>query len=46
MPFEEGIADIISISYGIRNVVERQEAFNEFARVLKKRWFVGNFRVY
>ncbi|MFA7084064.1 MAG: bifunctional demethylmenaquinone methyltransferase/2-methoxy-6-polyprenyl-1,4-benzoquinol methylase UbiE [Arcobacteraceae bacterium] len=36
MPFEEGIADIISISYGIRNVVERQKAFDEFARVLKK----------
>lgn len=36
MPFEESIADIISISYGIRNVVERQKAFNEFARVLKK----------
>ncbi|MDD2639393.1 MAG: bifunctional demethylmenaquinone methyltransferase/2-methoxy-6-polyprenyl-1,4-benzoquinol methylase UbiE [Sulfurimonadaceae bacterium] len=36
MPFEEGVADIISISYGIRNVVERQKAFDEFARVLKK----------
>lgn len=36
MPFEESIADIISISYGIRNVVERQKAFDEFARVLKK----------
>ncbi|WP_419770474.1 MAG: bifunctional demethylmenaquinone methyltransferase/2-methoxy-6-polyprenyl-1,4-benzoquinol methylase UbiE [Candidatus Marinarcus sp.] len=36
MPFEENSADIISISYGIRNVVERQKAFDEFARVLKK----------
>jgi demethylmenaquinone methyltransferase/2-methoxy-6-polyprenyl-1,4-benzoquinol methylase len=36
MPFEDGVADIISISYGIRNVVERQKAFDEFARVLKK----------
>lgn len=36
MPLEDSSADIISISYGIRNVVERQEAFNEFARVLKK----------
>jgi len=36
MPFENDIADIISISYGIRNVVKRQEAFHEFARVLKK----------
>lgn len=36
MPLEESTADIISISYGIRNVVQRQEAFHEFARVLKK----------
>ena len=36
MPFDDNSADIISISYGIRNVVKRQEAFNEFARILKK----------
>ncbi|MFY9087965.1 bifunctional demethylmenaquinone methyltransferase/2-methoxy-6-polyprenyl-1,4-benzoquinol methylase UbiE [Arcobacter aquimarinus] len=36
MPFESESTDIISISYGIRNVVQRQEAFYEFARVLKK----------
>lgn len=36
MPLENESADIISISYGIRNVVARQEAFDEFARVLKK----------
>ena len=36
MPLESESADIISISYGIRNVVQRQEAFHEFARVLKK----------
>ncbi|BAK72441.1 MAG: bifunctional demethylmenaquinone methyltransferase/2-methoxy-6-polyprenyl-1,4-benzoquinol methylase UbiE [Arcobacter sp.] len=36
MPLESESADIVSISYGIRNVVERQEAFHEFARVLKK----------
>jgi demethylmenaquinone methyltransferase/2-methoxy-6-polyprenyl-1,4-benzoquinol methylase len=36
MPLENESADIISISYGIRNVVQRQEAFDEFARVLKK----------
>ena len=36
MPLESSSADIISISYGIRNVVQRQEAFDEFARVLKK----------
>ena len=36
MPLDSECADIISISYGIRNVVQRQEAFDEFARVLKK----------
>ncbi|KAB7885069.1 bifunctional demethylmenaquinone methyltransferase/2-methoxy-6-polyprenyl-1,4-benzoquinol methylase UbiE [Poseidonibacter ostreae] len=36
MPLENDSTDIISISYGIRNVVQRQEAFHEFARVLKK----------
>ncbi|WP_418185064.1 bifunctional demethylmenaquinone methyltransferase/2-methoxy-6-polyprenyl-1,4-benzoquinol methylase UbiE [Aliarcobacter vitoriensis] len=36
MPIDSQSADIISISYGIRNVVQRQEAFIEFARVLKK----------
>jgi len=36
MPLDNACADIISISYGIRNVVQRQEAFDEFARVLKK----------
>ncbi len=36
MPLENESADIISISYGIRNVVQRQEAFDEFARVLKE----------
>jgi len=35
MPIEESTADILSISYGIRNVVDRQEAINEFYRVLK-----------
>jgi demethylmenaquinone methyltransferase/2-methoxy-6-polyprenyl-1,4-benzoquinol methylase len=36
MPLEDASADIISISYGIRNVVKRKEALKEFARVLKK----------
>lgn len=36
MPLIDKSADIISISYGIRNVVQRQEAFDEFARVLRK----------
>lgn len=36
MPLDSSSADVISISYGIRNVVERQKAFDEFARVLKK----------
>jgi demethylmenaquinone methyltransferase/2-methoxy-6-polyprenyl-1,4-benzoquinol methylase len=35
MPLEEATADILSISYGIRNVVDRQEAIDEFYRVLK-----------
>lgn len=35
LPREDGSADIISISYGIRNVMERQAAFLEFNRVLK-----------
>ncbi len=35
MPVEENTADILSISYGIRNVVDRQEAIDEFHRVLK-----------
>jgi demethylmenaquinone methyltransferase/2-methoxy-6-polyprenyl-1,4-benzoquinol methylase len=36
LPLEDESVDILSISYGIRNVVERVEAFKEFARVLKK----------
>lgn len=36
LPLEDGCADIISISYGIRNVVQRKEGLKEFARVLKK----------
>jgi len=35
MPIEDSTADILSISYGIRNVVDRQEAIYEFYRVLK-----------
>lgn len=36
IPLEDESADMLSITYGIRNVVERQEAFYEFNRVLKK----------
>ena len=36
MPIDDKSADIISISYGIRNVVKRKEGLKEFARVLKK----------
>ncbi len=36
MPIDSNSADIISISYGIRNVVQREEAFDEFSRILKK----------
>lgn len=35
LPKTDGSADIISISYGIRNVVERQKGLREFNRVLK-----------
>lgn len=40
LPLENESADVLSISYGIRNVVKRQEAFLEFARVLKKGGYV------
>ena len=36
IPLEDSSGDIVSITYGIRNVVERQEALYEFNRVLKK----------
>ena len=36
IPLEDSSADILSITYGIRNVVERKEALDEFNRVLKK----------
>lgn len=36
IPLENEQSDIVSITYGIRNVVERQEAFYEFNRILKK----------
>ncbi|MBN2963461.1 bifunctional demethylmenaquinone methyltransferase/2-methoxy-6-polyprenyl-1,4-benzoquinol methylase UbiE [Sulfurospirillum sp. T05] len=35
IPLETNSADVLSISYGIRNVVEREAAFVEFARVVK-----------
>ncbi|MDY0263565.1 MAG: bifunctional demethylmenaquinone methyltransferase/2-methoxy-6-polyprenyl-1,4-benzoquinol methylase UbiE [Sulfurospirillum cavolei] len=40
LPLANESADILSISYGIRNVMKRQEAFREFARVLKKGGYV------
>ncbi len=36
IPLESGSADFLSITYGIRNVVQRKEALDEFNRVLKK----------
>jgi len=36
IPLDDSCGDIVSITYGIRNVVERQEAFYEFNRVLKQ----------
>ena len=35
LPLEDESTDIISISYGIRNVIDRVDALNEFNRVLK-----------
>ncbi|MFK5976124.1 MAG: bifunctional demethylmenaquinone methyltransferase/2-methoxy-6-polyprenyl-1,4-benzoquinol methylase UbiE [Sulfurovum sp.] len=35
LPLNDSETDIISISYGIRNVVDRVEALNEFNRALK-----------
>lgn len=40
LPLQDASADILSISYGIRNVVKRQEAFVEFARVVKTGGYV------
>jgi demethylmenaquinone methyltransferase/2-methoxy-6-polyprenyl-1,4-benzoquinol methylase len=36
IPLDDLSSDILSITYGIRNVVQRQEALNEFNRVLKQ----------
>ena len=36
IPLEDASSDILSITYGIRNVVQRKEALDEFNRVLKK----------
>ncbi len=35
LPIADGSSDVISISYGIRNVVDRPEALREFHRALK-----------
>jgi demethylmenaquinone methyltransferase/2-methoxy-6-polyprenyl-1,4-benzoquinol methylase len=35
LPFEDAKFDFLSISYGFRNVTEKEEAVKEFARVLK-----------
>ena len=40
LPLNDETADIISISYGIRNVIERQRALSEFFRVLKNGGFL------
>lgn len=40
IPLKNESADILSISYGIRNVVKREEAFREFARVVKPGGYV------
>lgn len=40
LPLEDESTDVISISYGIRNVVDRVEALGEFYRVLKPQGIV------
>ncbi len=40
IPVKDTQADFLSISYGIRNVVEREDALQEFNRVLKPGGFV------
>ena len=35
MPLEDNSVDVISISYGLRNIIDRESAFIEFNRVLK-----------
>ncbi len=40
LPIDNNSTDIISISYGIRNVVDRVEALEEFNRVLKNNGMV------
>ena len=36
IPLEDNSSDFVSITYGIRNVLQRKEAFYEFNRVLKQ----------
>ena len=36
LPFDNNSFDVVSISFGIRNVVEIEKAIDEFARILKK----------
>lgn len=36
LPFDDLAFDFLSISYGFRNVTEKEDALKEFARVLKK----------
>jgi len=40
IPLQDASADFLSITYGIRNVVERKEALVEFNRVLKENGLV------
>lgn len=36
LPLEDSSKDIISIAYGIRNVIERKQALEEFARIIRQ----------
>ncbi len=35
LPFEDGVADAVTIAFGIRNVTHRDKALSEFHRILK-----------
>ena len=40
LPLEDNSCDIVSISYGIRNVIDKTKALQEFNRVLKEKGIV------
>ncbi|MDD9951427.1 MAG: ubiquinone/menaquinone biosynthesis methyltransferase [Zetaproteobacteria bacterium] len=35
LPFEEGLADVVTIAFGLRNVIDKQKALAEFVRIVR-----------